>query len=93
MPFQATTLHRYSNNFHFPHVVVLCVQTTDDVIVGQTREKVNEFVYDYSYWSLDPNDPHFVPQEQVHTLSQGVSMNDENSLQLDRGYFWNHYSV
>jgi kinesin family protein 16B len=40
-------------------------KTTDDVIVGQTREKVNEFVYDYSYWSLDPNDPHFVPQEQV----------------------------
>ena len=45
-----------------------CVQTTDDVIVGQTREKVNEFVYDYSYWSLDPNDPHFIPQEQVYTF-------------------------
>ncbi|CAI8044186.1 Kinesin-like protein Klp98A, partial [Geodia barretti] len=40
-------------------------KTTDDVIVGQTREKVNEFVYDYSYWSLDPSYPHFVPQEQV----------------------------
>ena len=63
-------LHRCSKNFHFPHVVVLCVQTTDDVIVGQTREKVNEFVYDYSYWSLDPSYPHFVPQEQVHTFTR-----------------------
>lgn len=43
------------------------IQTTDDVVVGQTREKVNEFVYDYSYWSLDSTDPRFASQEQVCT--------------------------
>ena len=42
-------------------------KTTDDVIVGQTREKVNEFVYDYSYWSLDSADPSYASQEQVYT--------------------------
>lgn len=49
------------------------IQTADDVIVGQTREKVTEFVYDYSYWSVDPHDQNFIPQEQV--VSCKVSLN------------------
>ena len=41
------------------------MQTTDDVIVGQTRDRVNEFVYDYSYWSLDSTAENYTSQEQV----------------------------
>jgi hypothetical protein len=40
-------------------------KTTDDVIVGQTRDRVNEFVYDYSYWSLDSAAANYTSQEQV----------------------------
>lgn len=29
------------------------------------RERVKEFTFDYSYWSVDSRDPHFVGQEQV----------------------------
>uniref|UniRef100_A0A2R5LPK0 Putative kinesin-like protein n=1 Tax=Ornithodoros turicata TaxID=34597 RepID=A0A2R5LPK0_9ACAR len=29
------------------------------------RERVKEFTFDYSYWSVDNKDPHFVDQEQV----------------------------
>lgn len=44
---------------------MIVFQTTDDVIVGQTRERVNEFVYDYSYWSLNSSDTNYTSQEQV----------------------------
>ena len=29
------------------------------------RERVKQFTYDYSYWSADPSDKHYVSQEQV----------------------------
>ena len=45
--------------------VTFYVQTTNDVIVGQTRDRVNEFVYDYSYWSLDSTSANHTSQEQV----------------------------
>ncbi|KAK2161708.1 hypothetical protein LSH36_111g05016 [Paralvinella palmiformis] len=31
------------------------------------RERVKQFTYDYSYWSTDPSDKHYVSQEQVFT--------------------------
>ena len=46
-------------------IVEYILQTTDDVIVGQTRDCVNEFVYDYSYWSLDSTAINYTSQEQV----------------------------
>ena len=49
------------------YVQVFCTQTTDDVI-GQTRDRVNEFVYDYSYWSLDSTAANYTSQEQVKRI-------------------------
>lgn len=37
------------------------------------RERIKEFTFDYSYWSVHPSDPHFVTQEQVfNDLGQEV---------------------
>ncbi|KAJ8045153.1 Kinesin-like protein KIF16B [Holothuria leucospilota] len=32
-----------------------------------SRERVKSFTYDYSYWSVNPNDAHFASQELVHS--------------------------
>ena len=44
------------------------------MIVGQTRERVHEFVYDYSYLSLDPTDVNYTSQEQVFRISHTGGM-------------------
>ena len=31
------------------------------------RDYKKEFFFDYSYWSADPKDQHFIKQEQVHS--------------------------
>lgn len=33
-----------------------------------SREKLLEFCFDYSYWSVDPADPHYASQEEVMTV-------------------------
>ncbi|XP_071517126.1 kinesin-like protein Klp98A isoform X2 [Panulirus ornatus] len=33
---------------------------------GETRERVKEFTFDYSYWSHRDADSHFAPQEQIY---------------------------
>ena len=33
--------------------------------MGESREDNKEFEYDYSYWSVNPADMHFITQEQV----------------------------
>jgi len=33
--------------------------------VGETRDDSKEFLYDFSYWSVDPRDQHFTTQELV----------------------------
>lgn len=32
-----------------------------------SREKLLEFSFDYCYWSVDPEDPHYASQEEVMT--------------------------
>ena len=42
------------------------VQMTDGLVVGQVKDHVNEFVYDFSYWSLDSSAANYTSQEQVN---------------------------
>lgn len=49
--------HDYSCTSYF--------QTVSGIAVGETRDDSKEFEYDYSYWSVDTSDDHFVSQEQV----------------------------
>ncbi|XP_064881153.1 stAR-related lipid transfer protein 9-like [Oncorhynchus nerka] len=32
---------------------------------GESREKVLEFGFDYCYWSVAPEEPHYASQEEV----------------------------
>ena len=44
---------------------IISLQFVAGIAVGETRDQSKEFVYDYSYWSFDPRDAHFVSQEKV----------------------------
>ena len=42
------------------------VQMTEGLVIGQVKDRVNEFVYDFSYWSLDSSAANYTSQEQVN---------------------------
>jgi hypothetical protein len=47
------------------YVSIFFLQSVAGIAIGETRDQSKEFVYDYSYWSVDPKDAHFVSQEKV----------------------------
>ena len=55
----------------------VCVaQTTSGVAIGETKDRSKEFVYDHSYWSVEPQDTHYISQEQVIANTGECSMGD-----------------
>ena len=44
--------------------------------VLNSRERFKEFIYDASYWSFDPNDPHFVSQSDVYNDLGKLTVNN-----------------
>ena len=50
--------------------VCVCVykQSRAGVAVGDVKDASIGFQYDFSYWSVDTSDSHFVTQEQVYIL-------------------------
>lgn len=53
----------------------VCVaQTTSGVAIGETKDRSKEFVYDHSYWSVEPQDTHYISQEQVIANTGEYSM-------------------
>lgn len=54
----------------------LASQSREGVIVGEMKDASKQFVYDHSYWSVDPRDTHYITQEQVRpSLLQSFPLN------------------
>ena len=49
-------------------------QTISGLTVGELKTDSKEFLYDYSYWSVDLHDNHFASQEQVRGRELHVYM-------------------
>lgn len=63
--------HNTINNLYTMECTVHVVQTTSGVAIGETKDRSKEFVYDHSYWSVNPQDTHYISQEQVIVNTTG----------------------
>ena len=49
--------------------VKLCISMKDnETVITSDAGMEYEFVYDYSIWSCDPKDPHYVGQEKLYEM-------------------------
>ena len=47
----------------------LCISMKDnETVITSDAGMEYEFVYDYSIWSCDPKDPHYVGQEKLYEM-------------------------
>ncbi len=67
--------------FHLFTILVLSSQLPTHSSGDSGRERVKQFTFDHSYWSVERSDSHYASQAQVRTDDVFMSVADEHHLE------------